>query len=72
VEKPEKRKTSKMTKIILKWIIEKMGSVLGSVRLSCKHGNEPSGSVIFWKLLSRCTTGSFYRIPQLCGGISFS
>jgi hypothetical protein len=30
----------------------------------CEHGNEPSGSIKYWKFLSACITGSFIRRAQ--------
>jgi hypothetical protein len=37
---------------------------LAQDRSSCEYGNESSGSIKFWKLLSSCTTGGSPRRPS--------
>jgi hypothetical protein len=36
---------------------------------SCENGNEPSGSIKFWEIVSGCTIGRFSRRAQLHEGI---
>jgi hypothetical protein len=40
---------------------------MGTSGGSCKHSNEPSGSINVGKFLSRCETGGFSRSAQLHG-----
>jgi hypothetical protein len=42
--------------------MDRSGSGYGPVEDSCEYGNEPSGSIIAGKFLSRCTLGSFSRL----------
>jgi hypothetical protein len=59
---------------ILIWILERQDRTvwigliwlrIGSSGSSCKHANELSGSMKFWKFLSSCTIDSFSRKAQL-------
>jgi hypothetical protein len=45
--------------------LDQSGLGQGPVEGSCEHGNEPSGSIKFWKFLSSYTTGGFSRRAQL-------
>jgi hypothetical protein len=38
---------------------------IGTVEVSCEHGNEPSGSIKEGNFLSGCTIGSFSRRAKL-------
>jgi hypothetical protein len=40
------------------------------VENSCKHGNEPSGSIKCWEVLNSCTIDSFSRRAQLHESVS--
>jgi hypothetical protein len=40
---------------------------MGPVEGSCEHGNESSGYIKCWKVLSSCTTGDISRRAQLQG-----